>query len=112
MVRACGVKVFNLMSMPNKTRFLVKHQSYECNCRVNGDVCSSKKEWNHDKYRCECKELNGQDPCKDNSAWNPSTCDCEYDKACGVGKHKNCECKKRPFDKLTVGCYNRGYINC
>ena len=24
--------------------------------------------------------------CKDNYTWNPSTCDCECDKACWIGK--------------------------
>ena len=30
-----NVKVFNLMPEVNKTRILVRHESYECKCRLN-----------------------------------------------------------------------------
>ena len=39
---------------------------------------------NHDECPFMCKEL--WSSCKDNYAWNPSTCDCECDKACWIGK--------------------------
>ena len=35
--------------------------------------------------------------------WNPSNCECECDKLCGVGEYldyKNCKCRKRLIDKL------------
>ena len=38
-----NVKVFNLMLGVNETRFLVQHQSCECNCRLNGNVRNSKQ---------------------------------------------------------------------
>ena len=39
--------------------------------------------------------------------WDPSNCECEYDKSCHVGKyldHKNCKCRKRLIDKLVKEC--------
>ena len=44
-----NVKVFNLMSRVNETRFLVQHESCECKYRLNGNVCILKQKWNHDK---------------------------------------------------------------
>ena len=59
-----NVKVLNLKSEVNKTRFLVQHKSCECKCRLNKNVCTSKQKWNHDEYRCECKELDDCSSCK------------------------------------------------
>ena len=39
--------------------------------------------------------------------WNPSTCDCECNKACKIGKYldfENCFCKKRVIGKLILVC--------
>ena len=39
--------------------------------------------------------------------WNPSNCECECDKLCGVGEYlnyKNCKCRKKKFDKLVKEC--------
>ena len=44
------------MSRVNETRFLVQHESCECQCGLNENVCNSKQEWNHDKCLCESKE--------------------------------------------------------
>ena len=35
--------------------------------------------------------------------YNPSNCDCEYDKSCGIGKYldySNCKCRKKLIDPL------------
>ena len=37
----------------NKT--IVKHESSECKCRLNENVCNSEKNWNPDKCQFECK---------------------------------------------------------
>ena len=45
--------------------------------------------------------------CDKDFIWNPSNCDCECDKSCGVGKYldyKNCKCRKRLIDKLVEEC--------
>ena len=42
--------------------------------------------------------------------WNPSTCDCEYNKACKIYEYldiKNCSCKKRLISKLVLACDNK-----
>ena len=52
-----NIKVFNLMLWVNETRFLVQHESCECKCRINKDVCISKQKGNHDECWCEFKEL-------------------------------------------------------
>ena len=44
-------------------------------------VCNLKQKWNDDKFRYECKELDNWSSCKDNYIWNPSTRDCECNKA-------------------------------
>ena len=42
------VKIFNLISRVNETKFLVQHEPCECKCRLNGNknVCTSKQVWN------------------------------------------------------------------
>ena len=45
--------------------------------------------------------------CHRGYAWNPSNCDCEYDKSCYVGEYldyENCQCIKRLVDKLVEEC--------
>ena len=45
-VKNINVKVFNLVSRANETRFLVQHESCECKCGLNEKVyvIRSKKE--------------------------------------------------------------------
>ena len=52
-----NVKVFNLISRTNETRYAGRHKICRCKCRLDASVCNSKLRWNKDKYRCECKEL-------------------------------------------------------
>ena len=38
---------------------------------------------------------------------NPSTCNCECNKACKIDEYldiKNCQCKKRLIDKIALAC--------
>ena len=76
---------------------------------MNKTLCNSKQKWNHDKFCCESKELDKWRPCKICYIWNPSTCDCECNKAC-VNKIndyldiKNCSFKKRLIGKLVLKC--------
>ena len=39
-VKSMNVKVFDLMSGLNETRFLVQHESCDCKCRLNESVCN------------------------------------------------------------------------
>ena len=42
--------------------------------------------------------------------WNPSTCDCECNKACKIDGYldiKKCLCKKRLFRKLVLVCEDK-----
>ena len=55
-VKNLNVKVFNLMSRTNETRFIEWHEACKCECRLDAIVCN-KQRWNKDKCRIECKEL-------------------------------------------------------
>ena len=48
-VKNMNVEVFILMLGINETRFLVKHESCECKCRLSESVCLSRQKWNHDE---------------------------------------------------------------
>ena len=56
-IKKLNVKVFNLMSRTNETRFIEQHETCKCKCRLDAIVCNNKQRWNKDKCRCECKEL-------------------------------------------------------
>ena len=56
-IKNLNVKVFNLMSRTNETRFIEWHETCKCECRLDAIVCNNKQRWNNDKYQCECKEL-------------------------------------------------------
>ena len=62
---------------------------------------------NHDECQCEYKESDDWSSCKKGYTENPSTYNCECDKACKIGEYldiKNCSCKKRVFGKLVLAC--------
>ena len=45
--------------------------------------------------------------CDKGFIWNPSNCECEFDKSCDIGEYidyKNCKCRKRIIDKLVEEC--------
>ena len=65
------------------------------------------KRWNVDKCRCEGKELIDNGVSDKGSIWNPSNCECEFDKSCDVGEYleyENCKCRKSLVDKLVEEC--------
>ena len=57
-VKNVNVKVFNLMSNNNETKYMKWHETCKCICRLDKIICDNKQRWNKDKCRCECKELN------------------------------------------------------
>ena len=52
-VKNLNVKVFNLMSTTNKTRFIEWHEACKCECKFREDIW---QRWNKNKCRCDCKE--------------------------------------------------------
>ena len=82
-----NVKLFNLMSEINETRFFIQHESYECKYRLNENVCNSKLKRRRDECCCECQELDDWSSSKKDYTWNPSICNCECDKACKIGEY-------------------------
>ena len=54
-----------------------------------------------------CKELIDKGVCDKGFIWNPSNCECEYDKACDVGEYldyENCKCRKKLVAPLIEEC--------
>ena len=42
-VKYLNIKIFNLISEKNETRFLVQHELCECKCRLDENVSNSKQ---------------------------------------------------------------------
>ena len=79
------------MSRDFETRFLVQHESCECNRRLNESVCNPKQKWNHNECPCECKELDEWGSCTNDYVRYPSTCDFECNKSYKNVKNSSCE---------------------
>ena len=106
-VKNLNVKVFNLMSRTNETRHIEWHKTFKCECKFGATIYNNKQLWNKDKCRCEYKELIDKRVCDKAFICIPSNCDCEYDKACDVGKHldyENCKCRRKLVGKLVDEC--------
>ena len=106
-VRNMEVKVFNLISRTNKTRYIECHETCKYKCRSDASVCNNKQRWNNKKCRCECKEWIDKGRCDEGFIWNPSNCECVCDKLCDAGEyldHTSCKCRKRLTDKLVKDC--------
>ena len=74
---------------------------------MDANVCNNKQRRNNDKCRCECKELIDKGVCGKEYAWNPSNCECQYDKPCDFGEYldyENCKCRKKLVNKLVEEC--------
>ena len=82
-----NVKVFNIMSRVNDTKFIVQHESCRCKCRLNESVCNTKQEWHHNDCKCECKEINVWSSWKDDDMWNHGMCDCKCNKGCKIDEY-------------------------
>ena len=46
-IKDSNVKVFNLMSRTNETRFIEWHETCKCECRLDAIVCNNKQRWNN-----------------------------------------------------------------
>ena len=54
------VKVFNLMSRTNETKW---REKCKCKCRLDAIIGNNKQRWNKNKCRCKCKELIDKETC-------------------------------------------------
>ena len=46
------------VSLPSKVKNMnVEVFANDCKCLLNESVCNPKQKWNHNEYRCECKEV-------------------------------------------------------
>ena len=48
------VKIFDLISLENKTKQIKWRKSCRCVCRLDPIICNNKQKWNKDKCRCGC----------------------------------------------------------
>ena len=93
-VKNLNVKVFNLMSRTNETRFIEWHETCKCEFKLGENVCNNKELWNKNKCRCECKGLTDKGVCNKGFIWNPSNCECKCE----------CKCRNKLVDKLVNEC--------
>ena len=106
-IKHLNVKVFNIMSRTNETKYIEWHKKCKCICRLDAIVCNNKQYWNKNKCRCECKELIDKGICDKGFIWNPSNCECECDKNCDIGEYlvyKNCKCRKKIVEPIIDEC--------
>ena len=47
-IKNTNVKVFNLMSRANETRYIKWHKTCKCRCRLDASICNNKQRWNAD----------------------------------------------------------------
>ena len=69
-VKNLNVKVFNLMSRTNETRFIKWYEKCKCKCRLDKIICNNKQKWNKNKCRCECKESIDEGVCNKSYIWD------------------------------------------
>ena len=61
------------MTLTNKTKQIIIHESCKYICRLDPIFCDNKQKWNKDKCRCKCLVNKN---CG-NKFWNPNNCKCE-----------------------------------
>ena len=109
-IKNINFKVCNLMQRINETRNIIWPETCKCICRLTASVSNSRQIWNEGKCRCECREeLIDKGTCNAGFIFNPSTCEWEYDKSCGIGQYfdsKNCLCRNSIGDILVKECTN------
>ena len=106
-IKNINVRVFNLMSRINETRHIMWHETCKCICRLTASVCNSRQRWTEGRCRRECKELVERKICDKEYICNPSDCQCECDKSCGIGEYlnyKSCVYRNTLVDKLVGEC--------
>ena len=57
--------------------------------------------------RCEWKELIDKGVCDKGYVWNPSNCECEWDKSCNIGEYldySSCNCNYKKKINSSISC--------
>ena len=102
-----NVKVFNVTSRTNETRYIKWHETSKCKCRVDASVFINKQRQNIDKCICECRELIDKRICDKGFNCNLSNCEFECDNTCDIGEYldyKHCKCRKMLVHELIKEC--------
>ena len=68
-IKDLNVKIFNLMSTTNETRFIKWQGKCNCKCRLDAIICNNKQRWKKNKCRCECRELIDKGICDKGFIW-------------------------------------------
>ena len=84
--KSMKIKASNLMPRTNETRYIEWHKTFKCKCRLDPCVFNNKQRWIEGKFRCDYKELNEEGSYDKGFISNPSNCECECYKSCGVGE--------------------------
>ena len=84
-IKNVTVKMFDLITLTNKTKQVIFHDSCKCICRVDPIVCNNKQRWNKNKCRCECL-INKK--CDDDFVWNITNHECEYKKSSNINNKR------------------------
>ena len=50
-----NVKVFDIITIINEAKTLLKHNPCDCKCKLNSVTCNSNQKWNNDIFQDECK---------------------------------------------------------
>ena len=100
----------------NESKTFAKHILCECRYEFDGRKCNLRQNWNNNKCQCDCKRPIRHNACKEEYAWNSSTCTFERDKNCEIREYlkdwmneKSCSCTS---SFLWWDCkYTRDYKN-
>ena len=107
-IKGVNMQVYNFLMGLNETRNVLWHESCKCVCKLNSSVCNNKQIWNDNTCRCDCNEdFAGIANCAKGNTWNPSICECQFDKWCKPGQyldHKNCACKNKLIGRVIEEC--------
>ena len=59
-----NLSAFHKITGINESKIFLKHISWKCKCKFDSGKCNSCQNWNNDKFRCECKNLQEHHSCK------------------------------------------------
>ena len=99
---------FGRICIPNKENnvnlnvFNIITDINNCRCKFDSSKCNLNQKRNKDKCQCDCKKLI-HCVCKEDYAWNSSTCACECNKQFYIDNYlKSYTCVKSIIDSLVM----------